>query len=121
MTTLSLPPEVSAHIENLEARLAALVAQKNGAYAERNQCVALIARMALALGLKAGVREHPNEDRAWEDDWRTIVFIDLPTGQVSWHFHDSEKPLLGGLPRYVGEWDGHDTPEKYRRAREALR
>jgi hypothetical protein len=95
--------------------------RKDAAYAERNQCVALLVRMALALGWKAGVREHPAEDKDWEDDWRTVVFVDLPTGQVSWHFHDSEKHLLGGLPRYLGTWDGHTTPEKYQRVNGALR
>lgn len=89
------------------------------AYAERNRCVALVARMALALGLKAGVRRHEGGD--WEDDWRTVLFIDLPTGQVSWHFHDSELELLEGLPPYEGAWDGHDTPTKYERARVAFR
>lgn len=102
------------------SELEKLRAEKNGAYAERNQLVALAVRMALALGWKAGVREHPTEDTLWEADWRTVVFVELPTGQASWHFHDSEKHLLGGMPRYVGHWDGHSTPEKYKRVNAAL-
>ncbi|HEY2848310.1 MAG TPA: hypothetical protein VGI97_00405 [Gemmatimonadaceae bacterium] len=89
-------------------------------YAERNQCVALLARMALALGWRAGVRDHedkPGEE--WEADWRNLVCIDLPSGQVSWHFHDSEKHLLAELPQYPAPWDGHDTAEKYRRVNDA--
>lgn len=39
----------------------------------------------------------------------------MPTGQASWHFHDSQAYLFDGLPAYQGAWDGHDTPEKYRR------
>lgn len=89
------------------------------AYRERNRCVALIARMALQLGLRVGVRKHPADDKGWEPDWRTVVFIDLPTGQVSWHFHDSERGLLEGLPPYPERWDGHDTPTKYERVRAA--
>jgi hypothetical protein len=104
-----------------DRKIQLLEGQKNGAYSERNQCVALLAKMAVAMGLKAGVREHPSEDLAWEPDWRTVVFIDLPTGQVSWHFHDSEKHLLGGLPRYVGQWDGHGTYEKYLRVEKAFK
>ncbi len=91
----------------------------HSAYHERNLCVALIARMALASGLHAGTKQHPAEDASWEDDWRTILLIDLPTGQVSWHFHDSELELLEGLPGYQGQWDGHDTPTKYERCRAA--
>jgi hypothetical protein len=95
--------------------------RKDGAYSERNKCVALLAKLAIKNGWTAGVTAHPPEDKNWEDDWRTIVFIDTPAGQVSWHFHDSEMDLIEGLPGYVGNWDGHDTPEKYRRVNAALR
>ena len=77
--------------------------------------VALI-KFALAAGYKAGVGEHqdkPGED--WDPEWRTIVCIDLPTGQASWHFHDTHVGLLEGLPKYDGTWDGHTTSEKYYR------
>lgn len=104
-----------AELAELRLEVDRLRERKDGAYLERNRCVALLARMAVGLGWRAGVREHPAEDTAWEPDWRTLVFIDLPTGQVSWHFHDSQKGLLGGLPRYHGAWDGHTTEEKYRR------
>lgn len=102
-------------LESLRAENAQIRAAKDGAYSERNQCVALLARMALALGWRAGVGQHPSEDKEWEPDWRTIVFIDLPNGQVSWHFHDTERPLLMNLPPYPGAWDGHTTPQKYSR------
>lgn len=97
------------------AEVERLRTQKDGAYAERNQCVALIARMARAFGWTAGIRQHDPADAAWEADWRTIVMVDLPTGQVSWHFHDSECHLIASLPAYEKPWDGHDTAEKYRR------
>lgn len=100
-------------------KLLHLVAQKDAAYSERNQCVALMARMAIALGWLAWVAQHPADDTSWEDDWRTILFIELPTGQASWHFHDSERRLLEGLPRGLNTWDGHTTAEKYARVREA--
>lgn len=108
----------------LEERLSSLEglrAQKDGAYRERNQLVALLARMALELGWMVGVGRHPDSDTTWDSDWRTIVFIDLPTGQASWHFHDSERHLLEGLPPYPGKWDGHTTDEKYDRVRHALK
>ena len=90
-----------------------LEARKDAAYLERNQCVALIARMALALGCKAGTATTAID--GWSEDWHGCVYIDLPEGQVSWHFHDSQKDLFAGLPMYQSWWDGHDTPEKYRR------
>lgn len=97
----------------LAETLAKAEASKNDAYSQRNRCVALIARMALRLGWRAGVGRHVGEN--WEDDWRSIVFVDLPAGQISWHFHDSESALLEGLPKYESGWDGHSDDEKWRR------
>lgn len=82
-------------------------------YAERNRCVGAIARMAQRLGWTVGLGYHT--DPNWEDDWRNIVYIDTPRGQISWHFHDSEKPLFDWMPPYDGDWDGHTTDEKYER------
>lgn len=89
----------------------ALQAQRDTAYAERNRLVA-----ALSTLFPASLERHPEEDATWEEDWRWIVFVDLPTGQAGWHIHDSELPLFEHLPREVGRaWDGHTTEEKYRR------
>lgn len=104
----------------LRARVAELERQKDAAYSERNQVLALLGRMAAALGWKTGVGYHLISDPTWEKDWRTILFVELPTGQASWHFHDSERHLLRGLPAYAEAWDGHSTPEKYERVRRAL-
>lgn len=91
----------------------------NAVYAERNNCVVLIAKMALDIGLRVGLGLHADvEGEGWENDWRHIVFIDLPAGQVSWHMHDSELHKFAFLPVYGGVWDGHDTEEKYRRVLE---
>lgn len=100
---------------SLESTLAEMTRQKDAAYNERDRCVALLARMAKALGYRAGLAEHPSEDASWDHDWRTIVFVDLPGGQASWHVHDSERPLFVALNVYDGEWDGHSSEEKYRR------
>lgn len=81
---------------------------KDVAYLERNQVVA-----ALAKCFPSGVARTAIE--GWSEDWHGCVYIDLPTGQVSWHFHDSHAHLFSNLPPYNGTWDGHDTPEKYRR------
>jgi hypothetical protein len=82
--------------------------QKNAAYAERNRLVA-----ALAKCFPAHLCRH--EEPGYEDDWRNIVCIHLPTGQATWHIHDSEVPLFGHLPVEDGHWDGHTTEEKYAR------
>lgn len=95
------PPGDGAALEGMRAR-------KDAAYEGRNRVVAALARL-----FPSGVKRTAIE--GWSEDWHGCVYIDLPTGQVSWHFHDSQASLFDGLPPYAGEWDGHDTPEKYRR------
>ena len=101
--------------------------QKDQAYWERNQLV-----VALSKIFPAWLARHPEEDKEWEDDWRWIVFIEIPTKelemkyvqggftvkhkrQVSWHIHDSDLPHFSHLQQRLNTWDGHSTEEKYRR------
>lgn len=82
---------------------------KDGAYHERDQLVA-----ALTKVFPASIEQHVGE--GWDEAWRNVVIVDLPTGQASWHIHDSELPLFAHLPRDAGRvWDGHTTKEKYAR------
>lgn len=82
-------------------------------YAERNKVVAALAALAVRMGWPAGTARPPIP--GWDEAWLNCVYIDLPTGQVSWHYHDRDSDLFGFLPPYRGVWDGHDTAEKYRR------
>lgn len=86
----------------------------NGAYTERNRVVALLASV-----FPSGLKRTSIPD--WDEEWNGCVYIDLPTGQASWHFHDREAHLFSHLPPYEKDWDGHTTEEKYDRlARSAL-
>ena len=106
------------HTDSLQTQLLQMEARKDAAYMERNQCVALIARMALVSGWPAGIARTAIE--GWSEDWHGCVFIDLPTGQVSWHYHDTQAHLFADLPPYTRAWDGHDTPQKYWRVAKAF-
>jgi hypothetical protein len=88
--------------------LEALQAELDASYEERNKVVAALARLFPSGIVKTAIT-------GWSEDWHGCVYIDLPTGQVSWHYHDSHASLFEGLPPFAGQWDGHDTPEKYRR------
>lgn len=93
------------------AELADAKGAKDAAYRERNCLVAALSKL-----LPAYMARHPDEDKEWEDDWRWIVFIESPRGQLSWHIHDSELPLFEHLEQVDdGQWDGHTTEEKYAR------
>lgn len=104
--------------KNLAIELEKMVELKNSAYSERNKCVALIARMAIELGLKAGRAITAIE--GWDEEWHNCVYIDLPSGQVSWHYHSGESAQFAALPEYYGKWDGHTTDEKYDRVNQAF-
>jgi hypothetical protein len=80
----------------------------DAAYLERNKLVALLARV-----FPSGIKKTAIE--GWDPSWHNCVYIDLPSGQASWHYHDREAHLFEGLPAYRGEWDGHSTEEKYAR------
>jgi hypothetical protein len=82
--------------------------RKDAAYTERNRVVAALAKL-----FPSGTKQ--TDIPGWSEDWHGCVYIDLPTGQVSWHYHDSQAPLFADLPPYRGEWDGHTTELKYER------
>jgi hypothetical protein len=54
--------------------------------------------LALDLDMRAGIVLDPAEP-----DW-PVVYIELPTGQISWH-----------MPRHGRPWDGHTTEQKFER------
>jgi len=81
-------------------------------YVERAFCTLAIARAARALGCRVGFRE--DESLHSPQDW-PVLFVDLPTGQVSWHLSAEDRRIAADIGHYDGAWDGHDTEEKYRR------
>ena len=93
----------------------ALQLSKDQAYHERNMLVAFLCNL-----YPAHMKRHPKEDAEWENDWRNIVCVHSPMGQLTWHIHDSEAEMFSFLnqtpePFPDCEWDGHTTSEKYGR------
>lgn len=88
-------------------------------YADRNAAVLGLAKLAQYLH-----RDYPEGEirSCWKPDqgddadaseW-AIIYVWLPTGQVSWHV-PRDLAAASDLPRKHAEWDGHDRPEKNRR------
>jgi hypothetical protein len=78
---------------------------------ERNRLIALI-----SVIYPASLERHFPENDDWPDDWRWVVIIDLPGGQVSWHIPDKELYLFDHLKRKQGRvWDWHNDREKFER------
>ncbi|MBB4594512.1 hypothetical protein [Xanthomonas cannabis] len=85
-----------------------LLRKRDEAVQERNKVIALLARL-----FPAGIsqtRVQDNNGRA-----QNCVLIDLPTGQISWHFGEEDADYFQGLPAYLGHYDGHSQEEKYKR------
>lgn len=98
-------------MDEKDIKIQQITAIKDAAYHERNQVVA-----ALAKVFPSGINK--TLIPGWEPEWCNCVYIDLPTGQVSWHYHDNEADLFENLPPYTKPWDGHSTEEKYERLKE---
>jgi len=112
----TLPKAASARREEEGQIMPSWGQQKDAAYHERNMLVAFVSRVHPSHRYK-----HPEADTAWDDDWRWIVCIHSPAGQLTWHIHDSEIDLFAHLAcddkELPGHWDGHTTTEKYERLR----
>src|SRR4051794_34168952 len=74
--------------------IAALDAEER--YDDRNRTIFVALSLAAMAGYACGIR-FDVETPEWP-----VVFIELPTGQVSWH-----------LPQHTTAWDGHTTFQKY--------
>lgn len=106
----------SADEIDLEDYIEDMRGRKDAAYKERDMVLALAIDALCAHGLHCWMGRHEEADAAWENDWRNIVYVELPNGQqLSWHIHDSEVAWFPRLEREDTPWDGHTTEEKYER------
>lgn len=84
-------------------------------YEERARVVVALARACRALGMEVGFADDKDMPADKAAEW-PVLFIELPTGQVSWHIHHRDRaafaPWIGG---FKGTWDGHTTEQKYER------
>jgi hypothetical protein len=86
--------------------LAQQINATNSAYNERARLVALLATIWPATW---------NYGDTAETDW-AVVYIELPTGQATWHVRESDMGLFEHVERDdTTIWDGHTTAEKYDR------
>ena len=84
-------------VENLEAEVVHLVR---------------LLTLTYPSAISAAVPSRTGFDR--ELDW--FVYVDLPTGQVSWHIKHEFKGLFSHLIALpISPWDGHGQEEKWNR------
>jgi len=95
-------------INEKHEHIKALEQVRDHAYHERNRLAAFLSHL-YPSGTKA------TNIPGWDKEWHGCVYVDLPTGQVSWHYHERETHLFSHLPPYEKEWDEHSNEEKYDR------
>jgi hypothetical protein len=102
---LAGPAQVKIQLtpETVLRQLLAEIVEHDTDYVTRYPLVFRAVPLALDCGYAAGIRI----DLA-EPEW-PVVYIELPTGQVSWH-----------MPQFEPAFDGHTTEEKFTRIREYL-
>lgn len=83
-------------------------ADKDQAYLERNHLVAALSRL-----YPSGIRK--TNINGWSEDWLGCVYIDLPSGQISYHYHDRQAYLFERLPAYQWAYDLHDKDDVHER------
>lgn len=82
------------------------IEQHDTDYAVRYGLILEAMYLAHRLGYWVGYGIDDKEDPEL-DGFRTVAYLQLPTGQLSWH-----------MPEHAYPWDGHSTEQKYQRARE---
>ena len=91
-------------LESTRGEIRRIAKERDGAYRERAQMAVALARLFPSwVDIDLG-----------ESDW-LVLYVQLPTGQVSWHFSPSDRDLLDGITVGGETWDGHTTEEKYAR------
>lgn len=110
---VELAGTVVQRADAMAAKLHEHKTSKDQAYLERNTLVALLARL-----YPSGVRVTSIE--GWNPEWNGCVYIDLPTGQVSFHYHVNDAHLFEGLPPYTKPYDGHNKETAMKRLRDAF-
>ena len=115
-------PEQLAQVADMRARIAELEGlceqqgleireldhEKRGGYLQRNYLVAVLTRV-----FPAGIRKTHIE--GWSEHWQNCVYVDLPSGQVSYHYPDSQAHLFAHLPEYLKPYDGHSKEDVHDR------
>ena len=103
--------QVRQQRDKARAQLAAVEAERDGAYRERAQLLAWLAALHPAVLTPA-----PDVD---EPGWQ-ILYLDAAGHQLSWHIHPRDADLYGHVEQVPADdpraqWDGHTTAEKYQR------
>lgn len=102
-------------LRKLEGQVAELKLQRNASYRERNILAGLLVKLlpGSGTGIDPAIPEGKN--------YRHVVFLELPAGQVSFHCRDADFQLLKHLPAYGRPFDGHSKIQAIERLHDALK
>jgi hypothetical protein len=100
------PAAFLKEIRRLRSAISEASSGEDQAYLERAYVVAALARL-----YPSGTRR--TDIPGWKPNWHGCVYIDLPAGQISFHYEDSQAPLFAALPAYTRPYDGHSKADVF--------
>lgn len=111
-----LNPKIARFIEGIVREVTETERKsRERAFYERNQLVSALTK------LFPSYRSIHMDTENMGKSWTNIVYVELPTGQASWHIHDDDLVFFEHLQLKANNWDGHTTAEKYNRLRDLSR
>jgi len=118
LTGLMASAVVAELMRVVSSPLAAVEAERDGAYRERAHLVALLAAMTDG----AVIAPAPDVD---EPGWQ-IAYLKIGGRQASWHISPRDADLFEQVEHVTADhpraqWDGHTTDDKYARIRQHTR
>lgn len=87
--------------DHYTTEMKAMSDRMNEVYDQRNLLAIALAQLVPGSGVGLDT-----ETKGWDDSWRTVVYLHLPRGQVSFHMSPQHAELAQmNLPTYDGRWD----------------
>lgn len=88
----------------LTSRMSELERENMDLYSQRTMLVA-----GLAKCFPSGIRRTDIPD--WHPEWHGCCYINLPAGQISFHYHNRDAHYFHNFPAYAKPFDGHTKRE----------
>jgi hypothetical protein len=102
-------PRIAQTLLDQQGQINTLTAERDGAYRERAQLLALLAALRPSV-----IAPAPDVD---EDGWQ-ILYLWIDGKQASWHISPRDAELFAPVEHVPADdrraqWDGHTTEQKY--------
>lgn len=96
------------HGENRTEVEELLRSQRDNTSIENRNLVAVLSRVFPSV-----IAHHTPDESGVDNDWGYVVYMQLPTGQVSFHVGEDRSWFSHLIIANISPWDGHSSEEKW--------